>query len=656
MTKFRMMQANFGRGELDPLLDMRSDIQAYRQGARTFKNVTLKPQGAAMRRPGMQYLKDLGALATATQFRMFKYAFNDEQEYLLVFSPARLDIFNANSIGTAVFSLTSGCPWTSDHLAHLYLDYRGDTIIIVHPLFPMRKLVRTGNLTFDLSVFTFEIYTGVSMQPRYKFAPPGMTLDPSGPGPGSITLTVSDPYWVDAPAVPNHIGNRIWYKGHMCVITSITSPTVAVADVADPPLPGGADPPADTDWAENVFNDMNGYARTVCFHDNRLIFGGSRDLPDGFWASKIDAYYNFDPGTGLDDESIWAFIGSSHLNEIRAMVSGPHLQLYTNDAEFYVPASESNPLSPKNMSFRRQSTYGANFIEPQYFDGATLFFQDKTNVLREFLYNETQQAYSSESVSLLSGHLIKDPVNVQTVSGGEAQTDQFAVILNLDGTMAQFQSLRAEEIAGWARWVTDGVVLDICAVSDKLFLAVKRTIDGVAEYWLEKLNWGVDFTLDGAVSVAPDTVSAINCAFDIPRFTGHTVQVVSAGVFIGNFTVGDTGTLVIPVPLSLATIGLDYEVIIEPMIPDADTATGPITGERKRVVRAVVGLKNTRSMALGGQPLLIRHVSMPVESSPSFTGKAEFWLHGWSEDANIRITQPEPLRMTVLGVHLEIEV
>lgn len=84
---------------------------------------------------------------------------------------------------------------------------------------------------------------------------------------------------------------------------------------------------ATIDWQEQAFSPVRGWPVSVAFHQDRLVIGGSRDLPNRLWFSRSGDLFNFDLGTGLDDESIEFSILSDQVNAIRGIFSGRHLQV-----------------------------------------------------------------------------------------------------------------------------------------------------------------------------------------------------------------------------------------------------------------------------------------------------------------------------------------
>jgi len=162
------------------------------------------------------------------------------------------------------------------------------------------------------------------------------------------------------------------------------------------------------DWDEPVFSVVAGYAGAVTFHEARLWFGGSASVPDGLWASKINQFFNFDVGEGLDNESIQVTVGSDDISNVKHLVSNRHLQIFTSTSEFYVPRNQNTTVTAGNITINRQTPYGCADIPPHPFDGATVYVQATLKAVREFIYTDTEQAYNSAALTILSDHLFSE--------------------------------------------------------------------------------------------------------------------------------------------------------------------------------------------------------------------------------------------------------
>ena len=73
------------------------------------------------------------------------------------------------------------------------------------------------------------------------------------------------------------------------------------------------------------------------------------------WGSAISGPFNFNLGTGADDDAIKYAIYAKQVAEIVSMVSNVHLQVFCAHGEFYVPKPDSNALTPGTFSIEPQS-------------------------------------------------------------------------------------------------------------------------------------------------------------------------------------------------------------------------------------------------------------------------------------------------------------
>ena len=140
----------------------------------------------------------------------------------------------------------------------------------------------------------------------------------------------------------------------------------------------------------------------------RCIFGGSKSLPNALFASKVDDFFNFKPGEAFDDDALFVTISTDSVNAITAMRSGRDLQIFTQDAEFFVPQATLDPITPSNIVIKNATRRGSKEgIKPVSAEGGTLFIQREGKALREFLFSDVDLNYNANNVSLLSSHLLK---------------------------------------------------------------------------------------------------------------------------------------------------------------------------------------------------------------------------------------------------------
>ena len=227
-----------------------------------------------------------------------------------------------------------------------------------------------------------------------------------------------------------------------------------------------------TDWAEQSYSSLRGFPSAVTFHENRLCFAGTLAQPDSIWMSKSGSYYNFDTGDADDSDSIHLTASIGEVQQIRHLVSNRDLQVFTASSEMYVPSFQDKPITPTNAQIKRQTPFGSDHIRPQVLDGATVFIQSGGAIVREYLFTDTEEAYTAVPVSSLSSHLISTPIEMNTFYGAIDRSESYVFVINSAGNMAVFNSNRAEQRAGWAEFTSQGSFHSTATIDDRVFANV----------------------------------------------------------------------------------------------------------------------------------------------------------------------------------------
>ncbi|MEZ5814989.1 MAG: hypothetical protein R3E13_09795 [Alphaproteobacteria bacterium] len=630
MTRIREIKTTFTAGEVSRELLGRGDLRAYENGALALRNVFINPTGGVTRRAGLGYID-----TAAGDGKLIAFEFNTQQTYLLVITDTQVDIYAGG-----VKDATIAAPWTAAQIAQLAWTQSADTLLLTHPDVPPKKLTRNSGGTWSLTDWNFFTDNNIIAQPYFKFADSEVTLTPSGTT-GSITLTASADVFEEG-----HENTRMRVAGKEVEITDYDSPTVVtVTTIEDLP---NTDPTID--WFEQAFSPVRGYPATVAFHQDRLVIGGSRDMPNRLWFSKSGDLFNFDLGTGLDDESIEFAILSDQVNAIRGIFSGRHLQVFTSGAEWQVTG---DPLTPASVQIRRQTRNGSlvdRHIPPVNVDGATLFVARNKSEVQEFLFTDLEQAYKSSDLALLSRHMIEDPVDMDYDS-----KRRLLFLVRGDGQFAALTVFRAEAVAAWTLHNTLGSVKSVAVVGDDVFMLVNRG----ADYFIEQLDdtLNLDSALTGEVG-SPATLWS-----GLDHLDGQSVSIVADGEVLANQTVV-SGQIMLSEAASTIEIGLPYTHIVEPLPPSELGNAGG--GRRVRLIEGVFRLQDTQSLKLdvgrGISDIALRQLGEdPILDAPPplVSGDIKVRSLGWQNDKTKplwRIEQDVPLSFTLLSVTTQIKV
>lgn len=622
MARATLLKTSFAAGEISPRLLGRSDLSAYENGASRLRNVAIHPTGGVARRPGLSYV------ATAPgEGRLAAFEFNTEQVYLLLFTANKITVFR-DDVSVAEIAT----PWTAAQIPQLVWVQSADVLFVAHPEVRTRRITRTSHTAWTIAELAFGENNGRIFQPHHKFAADSVTLAPSA-ATGTATLTASADVFE-----AGHVGTRIRLQNKEVEITAVASAISATALVKET-LAGTA---ATTDWEEQAFSPVRGWPVSLCFHQDRLAIGGSRDLPNRLWLSRSGDLFNFDLGTGLDDEAIEFAILSDQVNAVRAVFSGRHLQILTSGAEWMV---SGDPLTPANVQLNRQTRVGSPVVRavpPRDVDGATVFVSRTGTEIREFLFADVEQAYQATDLATLAPHLMTGPVDQDFDPAG-----RLLHVVMADGGIATLTAFRAEKVAAWTRQETDGAFLAVAVAGDATYVLVTRGSQTFVERFDPAL--GVDAGLSGTADPAKTVWTGLD------HLEGRTVKIVADGVVAPDQAV-TAGKITLAVPASSVQAGLPFVHAIEPLPP-------PGGGKPVRPVAVTLRLKDTAALRLdvgrGLSDVPFRRFGEGLLDGPApvFTGdrtvRAAGWRRGGTEPL-WRIEQATPLPFTLLSVATEV--
>ncbi len=684
MRKLILPQNSMHAGEITPNAYSRDDLAIYGSALKKLENWNILLEGGVERRAGSEWIAVL-----IGEPRLFSFEFNEDQQYIFALTNTRLDIWSVDDSDpdelptvTFVETITTNADWTTALLDTLHVSHSGDTMFVADGTGSqiMKEIRRTSAVTFAISDFAFEEPAAgfPRYQPYLKFADNPVTMTPSGTT-GGINCTLSEAFWT-----ADHVGVIIRHQDTVSdtykeiLINSITSPTVAACTVRET-LDGTTET---TSWDEAVFSTANGWQREVKLAENRLIIGGSRDFPHGNWLSNTSAFFRFEEGSGDDNQMIDRPIDSGKIEQVRGINVNDNIEIYTDQGEHYIPLSETQVLSPQTASIRAQDKNGINAkVPPITYDGATIFIQRTGMAMREFIFSSVDEKFASPPVSLLATHLFQkkdqfgaeQPADIRrstVLNGTTRRPEGYYFTVNVGtGEIIGFHSIRDEKIAGFMRWSTDGEFHDVAAVGNQLFTAVKRPVAGdvwdeafaddfgraATIYHLERSEQS--FSLDQARRATNIVPGKVFTGFG--HLINQTVHVVSRGaVYHGEFMVAADGSITIDEDETEIVAGRDYNVSMKTLRPRFTVNGFSISGKIKRLINIVIELSATFSLTIAGaNKILIRKVTDDMSLDPvGVQGLREFPLRGYSRDAEVELTQGEPLPCKVLGFQLTIGV
>jgi hypothetical protein len=658
----------FSAGELDPLLLGRVDLEAYYRSVQEATNVLSIPQGGLKKRPGTQFISN--ALGDG---RLQNFAFSTGQTYLLSFTLNAMEVYKNGILQTSIVT-----PFNYSQVTEFDYIQSADTIIITHPDDVPQFIQRQSDVVWTIAPLN------LSNIPQYDYN------DASSPVPtdciqrvdwqsfnngdifklslaGILTeeiafsqvdmATTADNMVQALLELPN-TGNSgvsavvinagggiidVTFSGQSAddfdaMVAVIVSSKDSAFEAAITVTQAGTSP------KEDVWSVVRGWPRTCTFHESRLWFGGSTSRPATLWGSVVGDVFNFDAGRARDDQGIDITLATDQINAITGIVSNRTLQVFTTGAEFHVPAS---PITPSTAAVKPQTNLGSKRVRPVVLEGLTMFLQRTGKALYQFQFLDEFQSNESRSLSLIAPHLINDPVQM-AVSRGSTESDaNYVYLVGSDGKLTVFNSQSFEGVQAFTRWETDGEVKSVAVVDDTLYLLVLR--DGVFRISVENLALNTDEAV--LQNIVGDVVTGLG------NLEGKTVKVKAEGtVQLNKVVTGGQITLDREVSGDVE-VGLEYLPMIRTMPLNIDMKSGPNAAQKKRILRCAIRLDNSNGVLVNDQRISDRVLGVNQFSAPQPQSQfRRVFLHGWSLDATVTITQDAPFPMTVLALALEVKV
>jgi len=399
---------------------------------------------------------------------------------------------------------------------------------------------------------------------------------------------------------------------------------------------------------ENVWSGTRGWPKSATFFQGRLWFGGSLSRPQTLWGSKTNDFYNFDDGTALDDEGIDVTLDTDQVNAITAVYAGRHLQIFTTGGEFSI---QESPITPAKVAVRRETQFGSGAVPPKNIDGSVIFVDRTGKSVREFLFSYNEDSYTSGTVSLLASHLLNAPVDMDVSKGTSNDDANYVYFVNGDGTVAVYNTLRAQEVSGWTKWTTSGEIESVAVVVDEVYFVVKRTINGSVVRYLEQLDSSTYTDANKTVTLGSPGTAVTG----LTHLNGQVSRVRADGEVRANAT-PSSGAITLAETATVIEVGIDYTTTVKTMPINMDFQDGPTLTRKKRIVKVVPNVYQSLGISINGDRFIDRNFGMSLNSAPTaYTGLKEMYLLGWTELAQVTITQTDPTPMTMLGLAIEVE-
>ena len=409
---------------------------------------------------------------------------------------------------------------------------------------------------------------------------------------------------------------------------------------------------------EAVMSAARGWPRTGAFYQQRLALGGFAAKGSAFCLSRSGEYFDLNIELNNSAGAVLVNLDTDGAETIVHFAQGRHLCIFTTEGEFYLADRAVDRQKPLNIV--SSSRIGANPSIPVVEqEGGLLFVSREGTMVYAANFNDIQQAYVPEPISLLASHLFVDVTGAAIQKSALATDAQRYWLPRADGVLIEGLLIRGQDVTAFVRWETDGAVRRVVVDgANKPWLLVERQIGGAARLCVETLE--DDTLLDAAVGFAFATPT--RALTGLGHLEGASVWAEVDGYVEGPFTVAD-GALTLPTAGSAVTVGRWTPPLARTMPLARDVGERTVLKRPARVHTVQMDLLDTTSIAIGANGLAARDVTLAragdpaAAPTPAYSGqKIVTGLVGFSDEGLVEITQTRPGRLRLRDLTIQARV
>ena len=213
-------------------------------------------------------------------------------------------------------------------------------------------------------------------------------------------------------------------------------------------------------WTAGAFSFVLGYAVSIAFYENRLIFGGNFQFPNTLYISKTNDYSNFVIGN-LDTDGMRLTLQSLTDNEIKWILPANQLIIGTSNSEWTLGSdSDNTPISPTAFALKERTQFGSNELKGKFVSDSILFTTNSSRKIREWNFNYFTLESETPDLTLLADHITESGLIELTY---QKEPDNILWGITNDGVLLGLTYNKSQQIYAWHKHKignTDGFLYD----------------------------------------------------------------------------------------------------------------------------------------------------------------------------------------------------
>ena len=397
------------------------------------------------------------------------------------------------------------------------------------------------------------------------------------------------------------------------------------------------------------------YPAVVNYFQQRRVYANTLNNPDTEFFSQTGAYTNMDSSTPpIDSDAIITTPWGQQVNGVQWLQPMPGGLITATGLDCWQVTGASGAgtaVTPASQQAVPQESNGfSTLVKPIRVNNDILYLQQLGTVVRDIQYNFFTNMYAGGDVSLLSSHLFD---GYQLTAWAWAKIPWKVVWASRsDGKFLSFTYDKQEQLQGWARHDTNGLVVGNEVVTenpvDAPYFVVKRYIIGQQQwaYYIERMDnrlwngpedpWCIDAGLAltqpapnatlsassaaGAGNISGGYIAAGGQGYTAPGFKVYDPSGLGSG-FVISFTV--TGGAI--TGFSISASGQNYSPATQVFITDPTGAGAtflPFVSQNVTFNASAAVFANNSAgdvIRVGGGQAVVQSINSPIQVVASIT-------------------------------------
>lgn len=272
----------------------------------------------------------------------------------------------------------------------------------------------------------------------------------------------------------------------------------------------------------------------------RRVYAGTTNLPMTVFASKPGVDGSFASSSEPNEGDAYILtIDAPTVVPIKHLVSlRDGLLVLHEEGIDRITASTGKAVTATNNYLENQIRSRISNAEPALVDNDLIFSLDDGGGVRALAYTIYTESFAPQNVSVLSAHLFGPGRSPRRLVWAE-EPHRVLWVVRADGRFLSLTYLREQEIRGWAQHWTQGLVRDMCSVTEGTKTVLYATINRNGRWFVERLadreisNVEDAVCVDAALTYTGDRKTAILTIAETGDFATLTAGAASFGSDVG---------------------------------------------------------------------------------------------------------------------------